>query len=286
MRILVVIVCVLAIQLWPVPSHSCCEMCWDVEPTPLDLMEEAGVRTELDSIAAVLSDPEQDVRLRWKAALALGQLCNDRATPMLLHALQDSEKFVRLGAAEALYFMPSPQLAKPLCRTAMTDPNTEPRHAAVRALSAIKSVEATDCLFAVVGNEQEKVPVRALATMLIRQQISEREGFEDLIPLLNDPDSTIRGEVAMILLDVYESEPDVVASLSIMKTLQDVVIDPEIQHSTLMAVIERLEQEANRDFMGEIHHSQVFSDSGAREFVYLQIKAWAAEKDPQSRSGE
>lgn len=286
MRALAITICVAAIQIWPVGSSACCDMCFDVAPTPLDTMMKAGVRTDADAIAAVMLNTDHDVHLRWKAAHALGQLCDSDAIPDLLAALSDSEALVRGGAAEALRFMPDAQLVQPLCRTAMNDPDLGPRHGAVIALSAIKTTDATNCLVAVIVNEHEQVKVRLLATTLVSQQLEEREGLEGLIPTLNDPDPSVKGEVAIILSHVYESEPQLIESLRITGTLHDAALDPKIKPHVLIPVIEKLEQLTGRDFLGGVDPLQVMTDSGAREFVNLRIEAWATENRSQIHAGE
>lgn len=179
MRTALVSVCALAFS--PSFSQSSIPITqeWDVLPTPLHTMEEAGVDLDVDSIVAVMADSGQDPQLRWRAALALGQLGDESAIPALLSALADSEVVVRAGAAAALKYLPKDYLVSPLCQTATNDVDEAPRHNAVLAIGMIKSQEATDCLVAVTANERETVKVREFAAVVLEQQLEERENPSD-----------------------------------------------------------------------------------------------------------
>jgi HEAT repeat protein len=134
-------------------------------------MEEAGVALDVDSISALMSDSSRDSFLRFRAALALGQLGDESAITVLQHALVDPEVHVRAGAAAALRYLPRNDSASPLCRTAMYDVDEVPRHNAVLALGTIETFEATTCLETVIANELETAKVREFAKVVLEQHL-------------------------------------------------------------------------------------------------------------------
>ena len=152
---------------------------WDVLPTPLRTMEEAGVTLDVESISARMSDRDQDPWLRWRAALALGQLGAESAIPSLLRALVDPEVMVRAGAAAALKYLPRRDLASPLCKTAMYDVDEAPRHNAVLALGMIKSGEAISCLETVIADEEETAKIREFAAVVLGQHLERLNDLSD-----------------------------------------------------------------------------------------------------------
>ena len=89
------------------PQASRAAGLWDVMPTPLMLMQDAGIPTTVEAISEVLADEAQKDEFRYWAAMALGQLGDDRAIPWLISSLSDQKEFVRAGAASALYYIPS-----------------------------------------------------------------------------------------------------------------------------------------------------------------------------------
>ena len=65
MRTQLIAFCVATLQmsLFVTPAFSSGE--WDVQPTPLDEMEEAGVPIDADAISGILSDTSQDAWFRF-----------------------------------------------------------------------------------------------------------------------------------------------------------------------------------------------------------------------------
>lgn len=122
LKILPLMVLVLA----PVLTFVFAASTWDVSPTPLDQMQEAGVSISVDAISKILADPKQDVQLRYSAAMALGQLADKSAIPALVASLSDSDPNVRIGAAGALMYLPDEGIVQVLCETAVHDGNSGP----------------------------------------------------------------------------------------------------------------------------------------------------------------
>ena len=144
---------------------------WDVGPTPLDIMQKAGVPANVDAISEILVDAAREEQFRFWAALALGQLGDDGAIPVLLSSLSDQIVLVRLGAATALGYIPSEKSTQPLCKTALHDHDPAPRHGAVTSLSAVMTDATTQCLVRVAVNEQETTKVRLLSLNLLEQHV-------------------------------------------------------------------------------------------------------------------
>ncbi len=124
---------------------------------------------------------DQDNEVRWEAALALGEIGDDRAIPSLVEALKDRDRFVRYGAAVALdKFQWQPDsdtlhayvhlgkqewkemisigdaAIEPLC-VALTDHDSEIREKAVRALGVIGSEKAIPAVYRSLSDGNDNV---------------------------------------------------------------------------------------------------------------------------------
>lgn len=267
----------MVLVLAPVLTFVFAASTWDVSPTPLDQMQEAGVSISVDAISKILADPKQDVQLRYWAAMALGQLADKSAIPALVASLSDSDPNDRIGAAGALMYLPDEGIVQVLCETAVHDGNSGPRHSATTSLSAITTDEATKCLVRVAGNEQETKKIRLQSLIILEQQIQERKGFEELIPTLGDLDPDVKGMAGIILSIEYIDEPEVLESLSVTESLVDAALDAGLDSWIYRRIVRRLELIAEREFIRESHDASELQIPGVRADINNRITEWAAE---------
>lgn len=249
---------------------------WDVEPTPLMIMEDAGIATTVEAVSQTLSDTSQDEQLRYWAAMALGQLADEQAVPVLRKSLSDRSAVVRAGSASALGFIGSIAAIEPLCETALHDDNMVPRRNAVTSLYFLVTDDSTKCLVQVAGNETELRELRLASLSLLSQQLQERRGFEGLIPTLNDPDAEIKGMSAVILSIEYADEPAVLESLSVTRSLVDATLSVSIHSSVYVRMVERLEDVAAREFFLDGEDSNFYYEP-IHAAVNDRIRHWAAD---------
>ncbi|MDW8071139.1 MAG: HEAT repeat domain-containing protein, partial [Anaerolineae bacterium] len=90
---------------------------------------------------------DENWRVRWAAAKALGKLGDAQAVPALLAALQDEDWRVRVAAAEALGKLGDAQ-AVPALIAALRDEDADMRRAAVEALGKLGDAQAVPALLA------------------------------------------------------------------------------------------------------------------------------------------
>ncbi len=148
----------------------------------LGVMEALGEIKATEAVQPLrdaIHDPDNEVR--WEAALALGEIGDDRAIPSLVEGLKDRDRFVRYGAAVALdkfqwqpdndtlhaYLHLGKQEWKEMVAigeaaieplsVAMTDPDSEIREKAVRALGSIGSETAIPIIYRSLSDASDNV---------------------------------------------------------------------------------------------------------------------------------
>ncbi|HEX3001404.1 MAG TPA: HEAT repeat domain-containing protein [Methanoregula sp.] len=138
----------------------------------------------LDALAGLTKDPNSEIR--WQACIALGQIAGGGAVPVLLSSLRDRDKYVRYASAVSLEkagYVPETdddrawfsagiqdweQLtslgdsAVPVLTVLLSDPDTDLRRKAARALGAIGSSNAGPALLQALGDEDRQVRWEAM----------------------------------------------------------------------------------------------------------------------------
>jgi len=240
-------------------------------------MGEAGIAATVGDISQVLADTKRDEQLRYWAAMALGQLEDDRAVPFLIQALTDNSATVRAGSAMALGFIGSVSATDSLCATAVSDDNMAPRRSAVTALYFLVNAESTKCLVRVAADEHELQEVRIASLSLLSEQLLERRGFEALIPALDDPDADIKGLSAIILSSEYANEPALLESLSVTQSLVEAILGASSHSWVYVRMVERLEDVAAREFVLDGEDDHLYYEP-VRTAINLRIEQWAGEE--------
>ncbi|MEW6496650.1 MAG: HEAT repeat domain-containing protein [Cyanobacteriota bacterium] len=147
----------------------------------------------LERVQKALED--EDSRVRWKAALALGRIGSKRTVQKLIKALNDEDSRVRWQAAVALGRINSTRAIKALIG-ALNDEDGGVRIRAAEALGRIDSTRAVKVLVPALNHENSLVRMN-VAEVLGR--IGRLEAMEALVAALKDKDSFVRSDVAEAL---------------------------------------------------------------------------------------
>lgn len=107
----------------------------------------------VDVLIAALSHPDDDVR--WKAAIALGEIHDARAVEPLIRLLSDPDRFVKGRTAIALGMI-GEQAVDPLIH-ALKEGDGNQRWGAAIALGKIRDVRAVDPLIRALADKYENV---------------------------------------------------------------------------------------------------------------------------------
>jgi phosphoribosyl-ATP pyrophosphohydrolase len=111
----------------------------------------------VEAFVQALTDESELVR--WEAAMALGELKDEKAVEPLIQALKDKHEWVRWKAAEALGELKDERAVEPLFQ-ALNDESRWVREEAVEALGKIGE-SAGEVLFQALNHESERVRKRA-----------------------------------------------------------------------------------------------------------------------------
>lgn len=234
---------------------------WDVLPTPLDVMQEAGVARDRQSIQAALFDSDRDPELRFQSALALAQLEDRASVPVLIKAIDESEIRVRQGAMIALTYMPSIDAIPNLCSVVHSASDSDSHLYAIGALSQTESSFATQCIVDAATNENETIPTRRQALHALWEIKTDVESVDALVPLLESPETSLRALAALCLNRSYYQSETIHKSLGITDALVSSVLDRELFLNIYFDAIEALE-----DISGETFIDDSLS---AKELVYF-----------------
>jgi HEAT repeat protein len=156
-------------------------------------------RTVVEPLVAMLSD--EQANLRMHAALALGELHADEATPLLVNALDDPDENVRFHAIEALGRLGAADSVDPLAKIAASD-NFFLAFAAIDALSKTDDARVAPLMVSLL--DQELLRPAAIETLAAI-------GDEDCVPALalalNGP-AAEPGPIASALVSVHARYDD------------------------------------------------------------------------------
>ena len=174
-------------------------------------------RTVVEPLVALLSD--EAANLRMHAALALGELRAQEATPELVTTLQDPDENVRFHAIEALGRIGAAESVDPLARIAASD-NFFLAFAAVEALSKTEDARVAPLMVTLL--DQEILRPAAISTLAAI-------GDEDCVPALaralnhNESDAPA---IAGALAAIYQRYEDNLAAGSFIADAARKAIGP------------------------------------------------------------
>ncbi len=217
--------------------------------TPLEIMDRAGIERDPKSIQAVLFDRARDPELRHQSALALAQLEDRASVPALIKAIDESEPRARQGAMAALMYLPSIDAVPKLCDVVHSDWDRDSHGFAIIALSQIESHAATQCIVDAAANENETIQARRQALFLLWEVKKDVESVDGLIPLLKNPNTTLRALAALCLNRSYYQSKTIHESLKITDALVSSALDPELYMGNFFDVVKALEVLSGQPFI-------------------------------------
>jgi len=135
----------------------------------------------IGALAALLASHEIN-ELRWAAALALGEIGDTTATPALLAALRDNDRYVRYGAAKAL---------EQVGWSAETDEDRAFYSIALQDWDAIKTL-GTSATGPLIDMLKERHPAIRAQIVEILGTIGGDEAKKSCERVLRDPDGNVR----------------------------------------------------------------------------------------------
>ena len=152
----------------------------------------AGIGKEsVEPLIRLLSHPDEDVR--WKAAIALGEIGDVRAIDPLIGLLNDQDHYVKGRAAFALGMIGQPAVT-PLIRT-LREGDGNLRWGAAIALGRIRDPRAIAPLVHALGDKYDNVRSEALASL----KAMEDGNIDVFIHLLNEiGDEALRDYVTSV----------------------------------------------------------------------------------------
>ena len=146
----------------------------------------------------VLKNPDPDIR--WKAAVALGEIGDPRGIDPLVKLLDDSDRFVRSRAAYALIHIGPPAL--PSLSGALNHPDATVRLGAVGVLGKIGDPQAISALVNALADQSPDVRQEAISAL-------SRQGDRAIAALsdrLHDPDRFIRRRAVLALAGMKDEK--------------------------------------------------------------------------------
>ncbi len=249
---------------------------WDVLPTPLMKMEEAGIPPESMAIASVLGDPTQPPELRYWAAMALAQLEASEYLPAIVQAMDDHVLLVQQGAMLALQHLPAEDAVPQLCEKSRSHTERDVRHIATLVLLSVKTDSATICIVRSATSVKEDYRTRWQALYHLWQNRDPSEAYDNLVPALDDENPTLRALAAMALSKRHESDESAIKSLGIRETLGEALLDHEMHIFTFKEAIERFEFLTGTEIMLDPSKDIEYFDfqNRGRAIVDERIRAW------------
>jgi len=152
----------------------------------------------IEPLISVLQHPDSDVR--WKAAIALGEIRDPRAIGPLIRQLSDTDRFVKSRVAHALGMIGAPAV-HPLIQT-LHDGDGNQRWGAAIALGGIKDPAAVDPLILALADKYENVRAEAAAALVS----IGKPAIAPLIRFLKYSEGTVRIEVMAALGELHASD--------------------------------------------------------------------------------
>ncbi len=149
----------------------------------------------VEPLISVLQHSDSDVR--WKAAIALGEIRDPRAIGPLIRQLSDTDRFVKGRVAHALGMIGVPAV-DPLIQ-ALHDGDGNQRWAAAIALGGIRDPRAVEPLILALADKYENVRAEAAAALVA---IGE-PAITPLIRFLKYSEGSVRIEVMTALGELH-----------------------------------------------------------------------------------
>ncbi|NQT53383.1 HEAT repeat domain-containing protein [bacterium] len=174
---------------------------------------------------------DRDDNVRWRAAIALGAVGDQRALPFLRKLTRDAKPFVRLKAVAALGHLEAFD-ALPDLAVAIEDTDFRVRRAAALALGRVGRPEGIPALHRAL--KDPRATVRATSIIALGY-IGRAAGLKAVPPLVNDPEPGVR----LMAVQVLERFLNPGATRALIKALGDA--DKTVRDTARRAVADRLD---------------------------------------------
>lgn len=204
--------------------------------------EASGMLPTVDTLVTVVRDPDADQEERYLSLLVLGCSGDQTVAPVMLEALDDSDRDVRMGVIIGMRYLKSPDAIEPMIAIVRDDSDDEyVRQIASGVLSQI-AVDDPDVAIAIgeaARDEAQNLNVRLNHVFSLGRLRSE-ESVNELLLLLEDdnPDMLATTAIALAQHDVEDSVPYLV----------DAVLSPYTQFWLKAKAARYLEQLVDQDF--------------------------------------
>ena len=201
----------------------------------------------VESLLAVLDDPNEDVRVA--AAIALGQIGDPVAVPELAAKIDDPLRTVRIATCQALAELGDPAAIEPLSKL-LYDEDDKMRLVAARAIGQIKDPAAVDTLvrvalqdqdemvrqhvIKVIGEQPDRVAIPIIESSLAGEsdivranaanvlgEIGDASSVPALVQALEDPYYKVRSLAAHSLHEIAPDDPEVTQALADRLAVED-----------------------------------------------------------------
>ena len=179
----------------------------------------------VEPLISVLQHPDSDVR--WKAAIALGEIGDLRATEPLIRQLSDSDRFVKSRIAHALGMIGAP-VVRPLIRM-LREGDGNQRWGAAIALGRIKDPQAVEPLILALADKYENVRAEAAAALVAMGE----PAITPLIRFLKFSEGSVRIEVMTALGELHAAD-------AIEPLLQMLEKADEVERHTINATLDAI----------------------------------------------
>ena len=169
----------------------------EVQVQALAILEHIGAVEVRNNVAAKLADTNPTIRAA--AARALGVLGDADTAPVLLTALSDPDRGVRVSSTLALGRLKAMAVG-PVFRSILTrrDLDASERQAAIMSVGHLRLTEVVDDLITIATSTSEKENTRSVSIAALGE-IGDIEALKPILDLLEDPTETIRFNAAASL---------------------------------------------------------------------------------------
>lgn len=183
---------------------------------------QARAKDAVDSLIAVLNDPEESVRVN--VIRALGDIGDPKAVPAIIPSVGDPASGVKIAACQALGQFADPR-ALPAMEKALYDPDETIRIVAARMIGQIPGPESLDVLLRIaLQDESERIRGHVLKVVTERRS---REAVPKLESALQAESDNVRANAAVALGEVGDR--------SSLPTLERALDDPYYKVRSLAA---------------------------------------------------
>ncbi len=224
------------------PASGSGDMCLDSKLFLEKRFEATGMLVTTDTMIAVIRDSDADPEERYLSLLVLGCSGDQSAAPVMLEALNDTNRDVRMGVIIGMRHLKSPQAISPMVtivRDRSEDESVREVTSGVLSQIAADDPEVAAAIAEAARDDAQNLNVRLNHVFSLGRLTSEAS-TEELKGLLEDdnPDMLATTAIALAQHDVTDSVPYLV----------DAVLSPFTQYWLKAKAARYLEHLVDQDF--------------------------------------